>query len=246
MKNQQVKANLERLFNANLVVIKNISVESFLDELIADPVTMYNPETGEISGSFYEEEIDALKEAREDSEILDAFRKVQELDFDDSQIIESFKKDIIAALAQIKSKIDAEKCSFSNQIIFLENDFEAYAYFCGFGKGNYPILSKPELFNYNFHEELYNGVGKIDYSIIWKDLFYLNDLVQDVEIFDQIVETDYFENLQNAVKFKTYLLLHEAFEQLGIEAFDGIKIEKPLFIYANEHDCPAMNIAVFE
>ena len=246
MKNQQVRSNLDRLFNENLEVIKNISVETFFDELIADPVTAYNPDTGEISGSYYEEEIEALKEAREDSEVLSAFRKVEELDFDESQIIEGFKKDIVASLLEIKNKIKAENQSFSNQIIFLENDFAPYAYFCGFGKGNYPILPEPENFDYNFKEEIYNGVGKIDYSIIWKDLNILNDLVLELDIYDHITEVAYFDSLLNTVRFKTYLLLHEAFDQLGVDVFDGIKIEKPLHIYANEHDCPAMNIYVFE
>ena len=246
MKNQEVKLNLERLLKENLKVVKSRSVETFLDELLADPVTNYNPETGEISGSFYEEEIEALQNARGDSAVLNAFRKVGEFDFDNSEIIDAFKKDITTSLTEIACKIKSENRNFDNQIIFLENGFEPYAYFCGFGKGDYPILMEPSYIEYNFREEIYNGLGKVDYSIIFKDLVFLNELVVEREIDEQIAETNYYQSLQNAVKYKTYLLLHESFDQLGVDVFEGIEIEKPLYIYANEHDCEAMNIYVLE
>ena len=121
MKNQEGKLNLERLLKENLKVVKSRSVETFLDELLADPVTNYNPETGEISGSFYEEEIEALQNARGDSAVLNAFRKVGEFDFDDSEIIDAFKKDITTSLTEIACKIKSENRNLDNQIIFLEN-----------------------------------------------------------------------------------------------------------------------------
>lgn len=244
MKNIQVKANLEKLFKVNFEAVNSLSIETFFDQLVAQPVMAYDPSTDEFNGVFDEEEIEALKEARQDSELLNAFKKVAELNFDDNQIIEGFKKDIVASLAEIRKNLKND--SFSNQIIFLENDFEPYAYFCGFGTGNYPILSEPDYFDYNFKEEIYNGVGKIDYSVIWNDLLHLNDLLVELEIEDIINETEYFQNLLNALKFKTYLFLHDTFDQLGIEIFRDFKIEKPLYIYANEHDCPAMNVYIFE
>ena len=244
MKNIQVKANLEKLFKVNFDAVNSLSIETFFDQLVAEPVMAYDPSTDEFNGVFDEEEIEALKEARQDSELLNAFKKVAELNFDDNQIIEGFKKDIVASLAEIRKNLKND--SFSNQIIFLENDFEPYAYFCAFGTGNYPILSEPDYFDYNFKEEIYNGVGKIDYSVIWNDLLLLNDLLVELEIEDIINETEYFQNLLNALKFKTYLLLDDTFDQLGIEIFRDFKIEKPLYIYANEHDCPAMNVYIFE
>ena len=244
MKNIQVKANLEKLFKVNFDAVNSLSIETFFDQLVAEPVMAYDPSTDEFNGVFDEEEIEALKEARQDSDLLNAFKKVAELNFDDNQIIEGFKKDIVASLAEIRKNLKND--SFSNQIIFLENDFEPYAYFCAFGTGNYPILSEPDYFDYNFKEEIYNGVGKIDYSVIWNDLLLLNDLLVELEIEDIINETEYFQNLLNALKFKTYLLLDDTFDQLGIEIFRDFKIEKPLYIYANEHDCPAMNVYIFE
>ena len=244
MKNIQVKANLEKLFKVNFDAVNSLSIETFFDQLIAEPVMAYDPSRDEFNGVFDEEEIEVLKEARQDSELLNAFKKVAELKFDDNQIIEGFKKDIVASLAEIRKNL--KNNSFSNQIIFLENDFEPFAYFCGFGTGNYPILSEPDYFDYNFKEEIYNGVGKIDYSVIWNDLLLLNDLLIELEIEDIINETEYFQNLLNALKFKTYLLLHDTFDQLGIEIFKDFKVENPLYIYANEHDCEAMNVYVFE
>ena len=82
----------------------------------------------------------------------------------------------------------------------------------------------------------------MDYSKIWKELSLINEILEDLDVYDQICETELYQSLLNAVKFKTYLLLNKAFDEIGINVFDGIEIGKPLMIYGNEHDCESINI----
>ena len=44
-----------------------------------------------------------------------------------------------------------------------------------------------------------------------------------------------------------YLMLHEVFQDfVKDDVFLALKKTTPLFIYANEHDCAASNIYIFE
>ena len=81
---------------------------------------------------------------------------------------------------------------------------------------------------------------------IYKKYKKLNEILEDLDVFDQLMETKMYQHLLKSYIYKTYILLHKAFEQIDINNFKGIEIEKPLYIYGNEHDCEKMNIYVFE
>jgi hypothetical protein len=222
----EIKSNLENLFNNNIELLKNSSVEETLNEFKSEIEESENPE--------------------KKPELISLFNKAKKMEFEEEEIITEFKTDILNSVPKLLQRIDSENNGFKNQIIFLEYDSEPCAYFCGFGKGSYPILTKPEYFSYNYMEESFNGIGKVDYSKIWNNLTKLNKVLDELDIFDEIWETTLYQSLLNSIKYKTYLLLHEAFDQIGIKAFNGIEIEKPLMIYGNEHDCESINIYAFE
>ena len=244
--NTEIISNLTNLFNINLEVIKNTSIEKMFNELINENPKAFNVNLGVLTNLFDNDEIKSFKKAKKNTELISAFNTAKKMEFDENKIIAELKTDIINSIPELKSKIDSENKGFKNQIMFLEYDYEPYAYFCGFGKGNYPILKTPEYFEVNFREELYAGIGKVDYSKIWKELSLINEILEDLDIYDQVCETKLYQNLLNCVKFKTYLLLNKAFNEIGINAFDGIEIEKPLMIYGNEHDCESINIYAYE
>jgi hypothetical protein len=244
--NAEITSNLTNLLNINLKVIKNTSIEKMFNELINDYSKVFDVNQGVITTSYNIKEIKSFKKAKKNTELISAFENAKKMEFDEKKIIAELKTDILNSFPELKNKIDSENKGFKNQIIFLEYDYEPYAYFCGFGKGNYPILKKPEYFEFNFREELYAGIGKVDYCKIWKNLTSLNEILEDLDIYDQVYETELYKSLQNSVKFKTYLLLNKAFDEIGIKAFDGIEIEKPLMIYGNEHDCESINIYAYE
>lgn len=244
--NEEVKSNLEKLFNNNFELFKNSSIEETLDEFINDNPIVLDLNVDQKTNLFDNQKIKNLERAKKNSELISLFEIAKKMEFNDKEIISDLKTDILNSIPVLKQKIDSENNGFKNQIIFLEYDYEPYANFSGFGKGNYPILKEPEYFDFNYMEELYNGIGKVDYTKIWKDLTKLDEILEDLDIYDEVWDSTLYQGLLNSVKFKTYLFLNEAFDQIGIESFKGIEIEKPLFIYGNEHDCEAINIFVFE
>lgn len=242
----EITSNLENLLNINLEVIMNTSLEKMFNELINENPKAFNLNLGVFTNLFDDDEIRSFKKAKKNTELNSAFEKAKKMEFDENEIIAELKTDILNSIPELKNKIDSENKGYKNQIIFLEYDHEPCAYFCGFGKGNYPILKKPEYFEFNFREELYNGIGRVDYRKIWKELTTINEILEEMDIYDQVWDTELYQGLLNSVKFKTYLLLNKAFDEIGVQAFDGIEIEKPLMIYGNEHDCESINIYAFE
>ncbi|WP_218597758.1 hypothetical protein [Polaribacter sp. NJDZ03] len=246
--NEEIKSNLEYLFNINYNNIKSISFEKIIDDIIIEEAETYtiNVDDDSVTQGLREIEITKLLNAKNNSELITAFENVKKMKFDEKEIIAEFKTEILNSITQLRNKIDSENKGFKNQIIFLEYDYEPRAYFCGFGKGDYPILKKPEYFEFNFREELYAGIGKVDYSKIWKKLTSINEILEDIDIDQLVWESELYQNLRNSIKFKTYLLLNKAFEEIGIKSFKGIEIEKPLMIYGNERICEPINIYSYE
>ena len=246
--NLKIKSNLENLLNYNLEVLSKTSIEKMFNELIREndnPKSM-SINLGVITNYFDNDEIKNFKIGKKNSELLSAFEKVKNLAFNEYLIVDELKNDILNSIPELKNKINSENKGLKNQIIFLEYDDEPYAYFVGFGRGNHPILKKPEYFDFNFKEELYAGIGKVDYSNIWSEFINFNEILEGLDIYFQVWETELYQSLLNTIRFKTYLFLHDAFDQIGIKAFKGIEIEKPLMIYGNEHDCEPINIYAFE
>lgn len=66
--------------------------------------------------------------------------------------------------------------------------------------------------------------------------------MEELEIDEQIWDSDFYKNILSAYKYSACLTLHEVFEKLGNNLFSEISIAKPLYIYLNEHDLEAMNV----
>lgn len=240
---QKIKKNLTNLFNENYQKIAKVSFSHMIDENIEETNNGYKSKG--IYNYLEDQEAINLIKLKENRKLHASFIKAQSLDIDEQKIITGFIHDIKKSIEKIKIKLKESKQNFSNQIIFLGYDHLPEAWFSGYGKGNYPILDKPEYFEFNFSEEMYVGIGKIDYSNVWSNLISLNEQLEDLDVFDALATTDTYNYLLNSYLFKTYLLLFKAFDNIMIEEFEGINIEKPLFIYGNEHDCEPMNIYIY-
>ena len=176
---------------------------------------------------------------------MKSYEKAIGFDIHETEIINEFSENLISSFKKIKKgirKIEDSKI----QIILLTYDFEPYAWISGFGEGNYPILEKPEDFDFNYKKDFFEILGRIDYSKIWSNLIELEECLEEAEIFHDVFETDFYQSLRNSYIYKTYLLLNKAFELNKGELFNGLDIKKPLFIYGHEHDCEKINVFCYE
>ena len=245
MKNS-VKVTLENLYLRNKKKVSEISIIDILNKLITDNPEALDLNSGETVNLHDEEEIENFQLAIKNKKLAEKFNYAKELDFDESQIINGLMQDLINSFSVAKEKLIGNESQEKNQIIFLEHNYQPYAYLCGYGEGDYPILKNPEYLN-GFHQnEFYNGVGNIDYSPIWKSLINLIALLEELEIDDAVRENELFVALEKMTLYKTYLLINRALEELGENLFSNMHIKKPLFIFGNEHDCEPINIYVLE
>tara|TARA_R110001583_G_scaffold60219_14_gene179049 strand:- start:129 stop:860 length:732 start_codon:yes stop_codon:yes gene_type:complete len=243
MKND-ILHSLENLLSESLFHIKGATINEIISNYI-DQTNLHYLSIG-IKHYLDDEEPIELNKLKDNPELKESFRKALEFKIDENKIISNFKSELQKAYAEIKLKVQSENKGIKNQAVFLEYDFLPIASICGYDKGTYPILKTPKYLDFYPKNELYIAFEKIDYSSAWKELILFNNIAEKYEIDDCIYESDIYEALKNAYIFKTYILLHKAFDSLGITLFDGIEIEKPFMIYGNEHDCEPISIYSFE
>ena len=245
MKNS-VKLNLKNLYLENRRKVDDISINDILNKIITDNPEALNLNSGETVNLYDEEEIENFRLATKNKKLAEKFNYAKELDFHESQIINDLKQNLKNSFSIAKDKFISNESQEKNQIIFLEHNYQPYAYLCGYGEGDYPILKNPEYLNGFHQKEFYNGVGNIDYSPIWKGLINLIALIEELEIDDAVREDELFLALEKMTLYKTYILINRALEELGESLFSNMSIKKPLFIFGNEHDCEPINIYVLE
>ena len=183
--------------------------------------------------------------AKNNQRLVECYEKTIKLAFNETEIINGFVSDLKSSFKKINNGIKIIEDS-KIQIIILTYDFEPYAWISGFGEGNYPILEKPEYFDFNYQKDFFEILGRVDYSKVWHNLIKLAEYLEEAEIYDDVFETEFYQNLRNCYIFKTYLFLNQAFNIVEAELFSGLNIKKPLLVYGNEHDCEKMNIYCYE
>ncbi len=243
--NSKVILNLENLFEENYKEIKYPCLSQWLDFL-----TVENPDVFSISEqknvNFYDKEsLNKFKKAKKNIKLLEFYETLIEFSINETEVIDRLSKDLKSSFEKIKKGVKDIKDS-KIQIILLTYSHEPYAWISGFGEGDYPILNKPEHFDFNYQKDFFEIIGNVDYSYIWDNLLRFEESLEETEIFDDIFESDFYQNIRNSYIFKTYLLLNKAFSENKKELFNGLNIKKPLFIYGNEHDCEKINIYSYE
>ncbi len=243
MKND-ILYNLEILLNKSLTQLKEATIEKIISNCLNETNKGYLS----MGINHYLDDVEAkeLNELKKNLELKKTFQQAIEFKFDENQLITNFKSELQKAFADIKLNVHTEQKKLKSQVIFIEYHYLPNASISGFGKGNFPILKKPEYLESYPMDEMFSSIEKIDYSLAWKNLISLNDIVEQYEIEDCIFESEIYQALKNAYIFKTYILLHKAFDELGTKLLDGIEIIKPLMVYGCEHDCEVINIYVFE
>jgi hypothetical protein len=240
---REIQQNLQNIFNENYHFVKNQTLDDVINHYIKE-TNQYYIGMG-ITNYLNDEEVIELKKALSNKELKNAFEDVKNLNLDDQIIVSEFISEIRKTLLEIKED-NAQKDNFTIQLIFIIHDQLLTADFYCYGEGNYPILEKPEYFDYNYDIEVASKNNNLDYTKVTKKLFYFNSILENLEVDNYILETNFYQCLVESYKYKIYLLLNKAFEQISEEEINLINIKKPLYIYANEHDCPPINIFVFD
>ncbi len=249
---ETIRHNLQNLFDQQFDQIKKLSFSDFIDAVIkGDSEMVYiDSDTYSISPLYDEEEALKLENLKTNQKLASLYNALISKLNPEFNIADRFKVDILNSIKIIKEQINQNLNGVENQIIFLEYDYDPTACFCGFGPGDYPILKEPKYLDFNYEVEVFNGIGEINYEEFWKEKIefeaLLSEMDEEIDLGDLIFNTEIYEYLRAAYKFKTDLLLFDAFDQIPVESFDGIPIKLPLFIFSNEHDCEQMNVYVYE
>jgi len=246
----KVRINLIKVFNRHFEQIKNTSFPSFIDIVLGNNPEAYNFNAGTMGNLYDDEELSKLNKLKQSKKLNELYDSVIAKLNPRYTETENFKIGILSSLETIRNKINIENKGFENQIIFIEYDYDPMAFFCGFGPGDYPILDEPKYIDFNYKEELFNGEGEISYAEFWKEKMefdeMLSEMDEEIDLGDLIFSTEIYDHLKSAYKFKTDLMLFEAFDQIPLGCFEGIPIKLPLYIYSNEHDCEVMNVYLYE
>jgi hypothetical protein len=242
--NQQIESNLNRLFDENFSNISGLTLEVLFQQITADNPDVFDLDKGDRRKLYDDSLLDQIKKAFKRKKVISAFDKAVQCSFDEQKAIAKLSSDLKRSFQEIKSEIKAIDGN-KLQIIFLEHD-EPMAWLGGFGAGDYKVLESPAYIDFDFEHAFFEAKGSVDYAPVWKNFIKLTECLEDAELLDDLADTDFYRSLENCYVFKTYLLLHRAFEMTGDELFGSLDIQKPLYIYGNQHDCETINIYCYD
>ena len=247
---ETIRINLQNLFNRQFEKIRDKSFHDFIDIVMKDNPEALNLDNNSVGLLYDDLELLKLEKLKTNQILAELYNSLISKLKPEFNVSDSFKLDILNSIEKIKKKVKGNSNRFENQIIFLVYDYDPVACFCGFGPGDYPILEVPKYFDFNSREEVYNGIGEINYTKLWKEKIdfdeLLTELDEEIDLGDLIFNTDIYDCLRSAYKTKTDLMLFEAFDKISLDSFSGIPIKLPLFIFSNEHDCKPMNVYIYE
>lgn len=239
------ETNLENLYHQELSSLSGVTFEGIISDYI--DTTDQGYKSMGINHYLEDEEPIQLNKLKENSSLKNALQKALLINLDEDQVLTNFKQQLQLAFSKVKRSVREQKKETPTQAIFLEHDFEPLASILGFGNGNFPLLSKPQYIDYTSEEEeIFVCSEVLDYSSFWNDLLLFDKLVEEYEIEDVVFDSNAYQALKDAYTFKTYILINKALDDLGAEILKGIKVDKPLIIYGNEHDCEPISIYIFE
>ncbi|MDP5201332.1 hypothetical protein [Flavobacterium sp. DG2-3] len=243
-KNDEIKQNLERLFIENYKHVRDESLENIIKDYIIE-TDLYYKSMG-ITNYLQDEEVLLLNKVSKNKRLQKAFDEVIKIDFNEAIIKDDLISGIKNAIIDLKQNAQSQQDKFNIQLIFIIHDQLLSAGLYCYGEGSFPILKEPSGFSFDYKKSIYNHIDLINYSTISSKLFSFDLLLEEMEIDNFIMETAFYEHLTECYKYKTYQLLNKAFESINIQEFEKLSIKFPLHIYANEHDCPPINIYLYE
>jgi len=246
--NKIIKSNLEHLFYKSKESFEVNTIQDLIAQIISDESkTRFFNIDGSSHVGIQGEDLTRLTKFRNSKDVQTAFERLKSGRLDVENIKSDLKLDLIKSFDQVRNLIATDKIeNHEHGVIFLEHDFEPFAYLRAYDAEDLPIFDTPQHYNFNLNAELYAGVGRVNYNQTWKYLLNFENYVEEHEVEDFIFESRGYKHIKNSVLLFTYIIVHEVFEDFGSKIFREINRKKTLMIYGNEHDCESINIYAFE
>ena len=252
-KNKLIKENLEYHLKKSVELLRgDFSYPKLLEkELInVDKIKWFaNPEAD--IESYKREWKNNIKELLNDTHLHKQIDDVicELIDIRHSLYQQQIENQLIENFTNISSSISNDN-SFQLNILFMEHNYDPEAYFCGYDDPDYQfeLLSGQEYLKYNHDKDLFNGVGRFDYtSFLSPILNFEKELGEDkVDMINEaLTEGYYLEEIKKLFLLNTFYGIHLSMDRLTdtIRKMD-IPLHDEVFIFANEHDCEQLNVFV--
>lgn len=248
-KNNLVKKNLEAQFE----FLKSYFEINTFEEFVHKQIKLLTTSTGSpYMDSYNQDDCKKLIKITQQFNLIERFDLLfqKTLNLPEIELEKNLRENITQSIKAASKKIKKTN-PYRLGILFIEYDLNFRGSLGGFGEGKtkYPILNNPQYFDYNYQEELFNGVGKIDFQF---GLEYFkqfeNELKRGVLHFLQELNGEYYHKLKKLNLSKQFLIIHEIFNDS--EVINNLKTQIPttntIYIYGNEHDCEFLNISIIE
>lgn len=242
-KNQEIKKNLNDSFQHHYKIVQESTLSKFIDDYITE-WDNYHLSMG-IKNYKSDSEVKELLDFGQNKTIVECFNNVKEINSNENLVIKIFENHINQSLAHYNTILKSgDDKKF--QSIFIEDDFFPTGLLCLYGEGDFKILQEPEYLNFDYNNQLLDENCKIDYLPIMKKLIDFNEIIEELDFDNYILDSEFYDSLSKMYRYKIYSLLNLAFEHIDLDSFKNIKTRKPFYIYANEHDCAASSIYIFD
>ena len=241
--NKKIQKTLNDLYLYHSKIVKSFTLNKFINNYIIENDNYYK--SIGIKNYKSDQEVKELLDFAENKAINEAFMNVKEINVDEKIVSKNFEDQINKSLAFYETSLTNDLSNINYQSIFIEDDYFPEGFISLYGKGNFKILDKPEYLDFDYNNQLFNENCKIDYSTVMKKLIDFNQIIEESGFDNFILDSQFYDSLSKMYRFKIFLLLNLAFQNVNFSLFTQIKIQRPLYVFANEHDCEVSNIYVF-
>jgi len=253
-KNKLIKETLEshinhsiKLFNGQFSFLNIVQQElDNFDNITWLPSPRFDVETSKKENK--NELIELLNDKQLHFQIQHLLRALT--DINEKKIQSNIEHQLIDNLSNISLNISEEKKDFKLNLLFLEHNYDPEAYFCGFDDPNfkYKLLSGQEYLKYDHKQELFNGAGHFDYTILINPYLKFEEELgeEKAEMINEALSGGrYLEEIKKLFLLNGYLGIHLCLSNIKNKIKQiNIPMRDEVFIFGNEHDNGQLNIYV--
>ncbi|ARV08149.1 hypothetical protein BTO05_00275 [Winogradskyella sp. PC-19] len=244
---ENIRKNLQYLFDKNFNRVKSLNYKNFVDYLIDNNEIVLNNYTREVYFRMDEIEITEVKNSLKNFKISSIFEKLVKFEFDEILLKNNLKSDLKKIISKLQRENLDKFDSLERQVLFISFDNLSESWCSIYGKGDFPILKNPEYFDYDYSNQLFQFEKKIDSTSFSKPLFDFERIVDELDLYNQLInDFELYNCIYESYKYKYFLLLNEVLSENDGELFKNFPIIKPFYIYGNEHDCEYINLHIIE